>query len=65
MANTKKLSPAERRTAKRQVRRAIKKKFTELPKTDRKKFRKAHRTDKVNLLPWLRQREAEKKAAAQ
>jgi hypothetical protein len=63
MANTKKLSLADRKKAKRGKRREIKEKFSSLGKNERKAFRKVHRSDKVNFLTWLKQHEQEKTKA--
>ena len=63
MANTKNLTPEARKKTKRNQRRAIKDQFRALTKKEMKAFRKAHRTDKVNFLPWLREHEAEKAKA--
>lgn len=65
MANTKKLSVAERKKAKRVKRREIKAKFESLTKREHKAFRKLHRTDKVTFLSWYRQNEEEKKKSAE
>ena len=65
MANTKKLSVAERKKTKRVKRREIKAKFESLTKTEHKAFRKLHRTDKVVFLSWYRQHEEEKKKSAE
>jgi len=64
MANTKKLSPAERKKTKRAKRREIKAKFEGLTKREHKAFRKLHRTDKVTFLSWYRQHEEAKKQSA-
>ncbi len=65
MANTKKLTQANRKKTKRAKRLENKEKWASLTKTVRREFRKAHKSDKAHFLPWYRQRKAEKDKAAE
>jgi hypothetical protein len=59
MANTKKLTRDERKSAKRKARRALKEKWNTLAYKSRKEYRKAYKSDKKTFTVWLREKEAE------